>query len=96
MDYDEKVREVMNEKRKVHKSFIESRCTLQEFLDLIDYNRSSSETLHFMDGNGEVTAKVRSNSPILIPNYDKLVESVSAGDGVFQIWLMDEEYEVIE
>lgn len=86
----------MNEKRKVHKSFIESRCTLKEFLDLIDYNRSSFKTIHFMDGNGEVTARVQSNSPILIPNYEKLVESVSAGDGVFQVWLMNEEYEVIE
>ena len=86
----------MNEKRKIQKSFIESRCTLKKFLNLIDYNQRGMETIHFMNGNGEVTAEVQSNSPILIPNYEKLVETVSAGDGVFQVWLMDEDYEIVE
>lgn len=68
--------------------------TLGQFIDLIDRNRDQGDLIHFMDDNGNTTASISSNSPLLIPNYDKIIDSVAAtGDSVFEVWLSDEEEE---
>lgn len=75
-----------------NKHFIDTRLTLRQFINFVDYNLTGGTTLRFVDGNDEITSECETNSPLLEANYDKIIESVDAdGESVFKIWLLDED-----
>lgn len=65
--------------------------TIKDLLDVYDRNRDYDyQWLKFMNGNGEVTAEITSNSEILDYMQDAEIESISAEENsVIGVWLKD-------
>ncbi|MBQ0111735.1 MAG: hypothetical protein KBT03_01265 [Bacteroidales bacterium] len=74
-------------------NFQNTRLTVNEFVNFIDYNREGLYTLVIQDGNGDPTCEVKTNSPLLERLSDILINSIDNGDtkDSFCIWLQDSE-----
>lgn len=77
----------------MNKDFIESRPTLEQLLDFIDFNRAGGEKLAIhTDGTDNVDI-VETSSKLLKPFYDNKVESIGIyydEDDCYEIWLLQE------
>lgn len=73
--------------------FIDTRLTIKQFVDFIDYYNEGMYTLIIMDGDGGNSGEIKTNSPLLERLSDILINSIDNGDtkDSFCIWLQDSE-----
>lgn len=74
-------------------TFNNTRLTIKQFVDFIDYHRQGIYTLIIMDGDGGNSGEIKTNSPMLKRLSDILINSIDNGDtkDSFCIWLQDSE-----
>lgn len=78
------------------KYFIDTRLTLRQLIEFIDYNCSGGEYLAIHSDNTEKVDIVETSSKLLEPFYDKKLDSMSIyedKDDTYEIWFLDEESE---
>ena len=78
------------------KAFIDSRLTLKQLIDFIDYNGDGGEYLAIHSNSTNNIDIVETSSALLKPFYDKKLDSMGIyydNDDTYEIWFMDEEEE---
>ena len=70
---------------------MKNKVTLGQLLDLIDYNREGDRFIDIMTENGELDARLRTNSEFLAAKEERKINSMDIEKIKLQIWLEEEE-----
>ena len=70
---------------------MKNKVTLGQLLDLIDYNREGDRFIDIMTENGELDARLRTDSEFLAAKAERKINSMDIETNRLQIWLEEEE-----